>query len=100
MSGVPDSWIATPEPVTVEVMGVSLQVKELTADEYIDLVATATAGERFDGKRYTAELIRRMVVDPALDPAALKPGIRAALVRRLETMLGISPDALKNWMPE
>ncbi len=96
----PPSWTAAPDPVTVEVLGETLQVRELTADEYIDLMATSTTGDRFDSKKYCAGLITQMVVSPEIDPATLKPGVRAVIVRRLENLLGISPDALKNSMIE
>lgn len=92
----PPSWTASPDPVTIEVLGETLQVRELTADEYIDLMTTATTGDRFDSKKYCSGLIKQMIVAPDLDPAALKPGVRAVLVRRLESLLGISPEALKN----
>lgn len=100
MSPAPASWTVSPDPITIEVLGETLQIRELTADEYIDLMATATTRDRFDSKKYCAALIQQMVVSPEIDPATLKPGVRAALVRRLENLLGISPEALKNSMLE
>jgi hypothetical protein len=94
-----EGWFIEDEPVEIQVAGVRLKAKEIPADRYMRLVSQANRGGTFDTNTYMDLIIREMVVEPALteeDLGRLKPGIKAALIKQLEGLLGVTPEALKN----
>lgn len=97
-----EDWFIGDEPVEIRVAGVRLKAREIPANQYMRLVSQATRGDTidsFDSSAYGTALIQEMVIEPDLteeDLTRLKPGIKAALVRQLEILLGVSPEALKN----
>jgi len=94
-----EGWFIEDEPVEIQVAGVRLKVKEIAADRYMHLVGQANRAGTFDTNAYGTLLIQEMVVEPELteeDLARLKPGIKAVLIRQLEGLLGVTPEALKN----
>lgn len=97
MAELPTSWYVSEEPKTITVCGTDLSVKEISSEEYSQLVIQVTKGSSFDANRYGDLLIEKMVIDPKIEnPSSLKPGIRGQLIRKLEDILGISANALKN----
>jgi len=101
MMVVPEAWYVSDEPVEIDMFGEKLKVHELSANEYGKIITRVTKDSEFDVGKYGDLLIKQMIIDPAIsDPSKLKAGIKAHLIRKLETVLGISPDALKNLINE
>jgi len=97
MAEIPDTWYVSNEPREILILGVTMTIKELSADEYAQLIAQVTTKTRFDSNLYGKLLIEKMVQNPTIeDVSKLKPGIRGQLIHELEAALGISEDALKN----
>ncbi len=94
-----EDWFIGDEPVEIQVAGVRLKVREIPAGHYMRLVSQANRSGTFNTNAYMDILIREMVVEPELaeeDLARLKPGIKATLIKQLEGVLGVTPEALKN----
>ena len=94
-----EDWFVKDEPVEIQVAGVRLKVREIPAALYMHLATQAARNNKFDTDAYINSLVKEMVLEPEFtdaDLARLKPGIKAKLVKELETLLGVSPEALKN----
>lgn len=94
-----EDWFIKDEPVEIEVAGVRLKVREIPAGLYMHLASQAVRNNKFDADAYINSLVKEMVIMPEFtnrDLARLKPGIKAKLMKELEILLGVSPEALKN----
>ena len=97
-----DDWFVSGELVEVEMLGKKLKIRELTGDEYMDIVfeARKVGGGEFDPKTYANKLISKAVVEPKIiskNPQKLR-GIKALLVQKIEEICGLSEEELKKYV--
>ena len=93
-------WFVSEEPVEVEILGKKLKVRELTGDEYLDIIFEARKKGEFDPKTYANMLISKAVLEPEIiskNPQKLG-SIKALLIQKIEEICGLSEEELKKYV--
>ncbi len=95
-----NDWFVSEEPIEVKILGKKLKIRELTGDEYMDIIFKARKGGEFDPKTYANKLISKAVIEPKIiaeNPQKLR-GIKALLVQKIEEICGLSEEELKKYV--